>query len=193
MQYPEYQLFDETVKSDIGFVPRNAGLSDSEIEERVLEGIRFTGLDRDILDKSPFELSGGQKRRVAIAGIIAMRPDVLVLDEPAAGLDPRGRDAIFSNILEYQRNCGNTVVIVSHSMEDMAKLCDNIIVMASGRILMSGGKDEIFSRADKLTSVGLDVPQVTQLMTLLRKKGVACADGIYTVDMALDFLKNKLR
>ena len=153
----------------------------------------LVGLDRALLDKSPFDLSGGQKRRAAIAGIIAMRPDVLVLDEPAAGLDPRGRDAIFSNILEYQRNCGNTVVIVSHSMEDMAKLCDNIIVMASGRILMSGGKDEIFSQADKLTSVGLDVPQVTQLMTLLRKKGVACADGIYTVDMALDFLKNKLR
>lgn len=193
MQYPEYQLFEETIYKDIAFGPRNMGLSDDEINERVLESADFVGLDRALLDKSPFDLSGGQKRRAAIAGIIAMRPDVLVLDEPAAGLDPRGRDAIFSNILEYQRNCGNTVVIVSHSMEDMAKLCDNIIVMASGRILMSGGKDEIFSQADKLTSVGLDVPQVTQLMTLLRKKGVACADGIYTVDMALDFLKNKLR
>ena len=122
-----------------------------------------------------------------------MRPDVLVLDEPAAGLDPRGRDAIFSNIMEYQRKRGSTVVIVSHSMEDMAKLCDNLIVMASGKILMTGDKEKIFGEADKLTSVGLDVPQVTQLMALLKKKGVICADGIYTVDMALEFFKNKLR
>ena len=193
MQYPEYQLFEETIYKDIAFGPKNMGLNDLEIDERVLEAVDFVGLDRSLLDKLPFDLSGGQKRRAAIAGIIAMRPDVLVLDEPAAGLDPRGRDAIFSNIMEYQRKRGSTVVIVSHSMEDMAKLCDNLIVMASGKILMTGDKEKIFGEADKLTSVGLDVPQVTQLMALLKKKGVICADGIYTVDMALEFFKNKLR
>ena len=193
MQYPEYQLFEETIYKDIAFGPKNMGLDDAEIDERVLEAADFVGLDRSLLDKSPFDLSGGQKRRAAIAGIIAMRPDVLVLDEPAAGLDPRGRDAIFSNILEYQRNCGNTVVIVSHSMEDMAKLCDNLIVMSSGEILMTGDKEKIFGEADKLTAVGLDVPQVTQLMALLKKKGVDVPHGIYTVDMALDYFKNKLR
>ncbi len=193
MQYPEYQLFEETIYKDIAFGPQNMGVPQNEIEERVLEAADFVGLDSELLDKSPFDLSGGQKRRAAIAGIIAMRPEVLVLDEPAAGLDPRGRDSIFSNILQYQKKSGNTVIIVSHSMEDMARLCDNIIVMASGEILMCGDKSEIFKQAQKLTSVGLDIPQITQLMNLLKSKGMDCPEGIYTVDMAFDYLKNKLR
>ena len=193
MQYPEYQLFEETVFKDIAFGPLNMGVPESEIEERVLEAADFVGFERELLYKSPFDLSGGQKRRAAIAGIIAMRPEILVLDEPAAGLDPRGREAIFTNILNYQRANGNTVVIVSHSMEDMARLCDNIIVMSAGEILMSGDKDEVFTQSERLTSVGLDVPQITQLMNLLKIKGVECPDGIYTVEMAFEYLKNKLR
>ena len=193
MQYPEYQLFEETVFKDIAFGPKNIGLSEDEIEERVLQAADFVGLDRELLNKSPFDLSGGQKRRAAIAGIIAMRPDVLVLDEPAAGLDPRGRDSIFSNIMDYQKKCGNTVVIVSHSMEDMARLCDHLVVMAAGKILMYGDSSTVFGEAEKLIKVGLDVPQMTQLMNLLEKRGIASAKGIYTVDQAFQFLKNNLR
>ena len=193
MQYPEYQLFEETIYKDIAFGPKNMELSETEINDRVLEAADFVGLDRSLLDRSPFDLSGGQKRRAAIAGIIAMRPDVLVLDEPAAGLDPRGRDAIFNNIVEYQKKSGSTVVIVSHSMEDMARLCDNLIVMASGRIFMSGSREEIFGEADKLTEVGLDVPQITRLMDMLAERGVAIKKGIYTVDVAYDYLINFFR
>lgn len=192
MQYPEYQLFEETIYKDIAFGPRNMGVPESELEERVLEAADFVCLERELLDKSPFDLSGGQKRRAAIAGIIAMRPEVLVLDEPAAGLDPRGRDAIFQNITEYQRKSGSTVVIVSHSMEDMAKLCDHLIVMSSGEILMYGDKVTVFEKADELTAVGLDVPQITRLMRLLEARGMPHADGIYTVDKAFEFLKTNL-
>jgi energy-coupling factor transport system ATP-binding protein len=192
MQYPEYQLFEETVYNDIAFGPKNMGLSNDEIKVRVEEAADFVGFDRALLNRSPFDLSGGQKRRAAIAGIIAMRPDVLVLDEPAAGLDPRGRDAIFNNIVEYQRKSGSTVVIVSHSMEDMAKLCDNLIVMASGRIYMSGDRTTVFGEADRLTDVGLDVPQITRLMNMLSDCGVPTEKGIYTVEQAYTFILNNL-
>ena len=191
MQYPEYQLFEETVYKDIAFGPKNMGISDEEINERVLEAADFVGLEIALLDKSPFDLSGGQKRRAAIAGIVAMRPDVLVLDEPAAGLDPRGRDSIFANIMEYQRKCGNTVVIVSHSMEDMARLCDHLIVMAGGEILMCGDRSTVFGEAQRLTEVGLDVPQITRLMNMLSERGFAVDRGIYTVEGAIEFFKKQ--
>ena len=184
MQYPEYQLFEETVWKDIAYGPQNMGLSQIEVAERVQEAATFAGLEAELLNKSPFDLSGGQKRRVAIAGVIAMRPKVLVLDEPAAGLDPRGRDAIFQNIVEYQRKSGSTVVIVSHSMEDMARFCEHLIVMSDGHILMQGTRDEIFSRSDTLEAVGLDIPQITKLMLAIRKRGVDVDAGIYTVEQA---------
>jgi len=193
MQYPEYQLFEETIYKDIAFGPKNMGIPEAELRERVEEAADFAGLERELLDRSPFDLSGGQKRRAAIAGIIAMRPEVLVLDEPAAGLDPRGRDQIFANIVEYQRKSGSTVVIVSHSMEDMARLCDNLIVMAGGEIFMTGDRSTVFAEADKLTSVGLDVPQITRLMSMLEDRGISTQKGIYTVDGAFELLKNKFK
>ncbi len=186
MQYPEYQLFEETVYQDIAFGPKNMGLSEDEIRVRVEEAVRFAGLGADLLEKSPFDLSGGEKRRAAIAGIIAMRPDVLVLDEPAAGLDPRGRDAIFANLVSYHEQSGNTVVIVSHSMEDMARYCDHLIVMNEGKIVMQGDRDYVFSRSERLTEVGLDIPQVTKMMLILKEHGVDVDGGIYTVDQALE-------
>jgi len=193
MQYPEYQLFEETVYKDIAFGPSNMGLDENDVKYRVLEAADFVGIDRELLDKSPFDLSGGQKRRVAIAGIIAMRPEVLVLDEPAAGLDPRGRDAMFANIADYQKKSKSTVVIVSHSMEDMAKLCDNLVVMSGGEILMTGDRGTVFAQADMLTDVGLGVPQITRLMNLIKARGIDVSDGIFTVDMAFDFLKKYIR
>lgn len=188
MQYPEYQLFEETVSADIAFGPKNMGLSPEEISERVKESADFVGLDSSLMDKSPFDLSGGQKRRVAIAGIMAMRPEVLVLDEPAAGLDPQGRQAIFSGIKEYNRRTGCTVIIVSHSMEDMAQFCDDVVVMAHAKVLMAGTRDEIFSRADELEAVGLDIPQVTKLAVLLTKAGVPVDTCLYTVGFAENIL-----
>ena len=189
MQYPEYQLFEETVFQDIAFGPQNMGLSEEEIKDRVLEAVAFTGISRDLLNKSPFDLSGGQKRRVALAGIIAMRPEVLVLDEPAAGLDPRGRDYIFDGIKQYQQKTGSTVLIVSHSMEDMARYCDDVIVMAGARVVMHGSCEEVFSHVSSLSDIGLDIPQITQLIRLLRQKGVELPDNIYTVEAAVTALK----
>ena len=186
MQYPEYQLFEETIYKDIAYGPKNMGLSDDEIRERVLEAADFVGLDRELLDKSPFDLSGGQKRRAAIAGIIAMRPELLILDEPAAGLDPRGRDAIFNNIVEYRKKSGSTVLIVSHSMEDMARYCDRLIVMSGAKILLEGECREIFTRADELSAVGLDVPQITRLMLALKEKGIELDTSVFTVEEALE-------
>ena len=186
MQYPEYQLFEETVAKDIAFGPRNMGLGEEEIRVRVEEAAAFAGLDRALLDKSPFDLSGGQKRRAAIAGIIAMRPEVLVLDEPAAGLDPRGRSEIFANIVRYQESTGSTVVIVSHSMEDMARYCDNLVVMNGGKVVMQGDRDYIFSRSERLSEIGLDIPQVTRLMLRLKEMGVETDGGIYTVEQAVE-------
>ena len=193
MQYPEYQLFDETVRADIGFGPRNLGLSEDEVNERVLEAARFAGISSDILDKSPFELSGGQKRRVAIAGIIAMRPDVLVLDEPAAGLDPRGRREILGSLREYVNQIGSSVILVSHSMEDMAHYCDNVVVMNASRVFDTGTVAEIFSKADALNSVGLDIPMISRVASELRKRGIALSGELYTVDgvkqAILDYVK----
>ena len=184
MQYPEYQLFEETVRADIAFGPKNMGLDDEEIAKRVLESAEFVGLDLSLLDKSPFDLSGGQKRRAAIAGVMAMRPEVLVLDEPAAGLDPIGRISIFGGIKKYAEATGAAVIIVSHSMEDMAKYCDDIIVMSSSKLVMTGDRNEIFSRAASLESIGLDIPEITKLMMILRENGVDVPDNIYTVDDA---------
>ena len=192
MQYPEYQLFEETIYKDIAFGPRNMGLDDAEIDKRVLEAADFVGLDRELLEKSPFDLSGGQKRRAAIAGIMAMKPDVLVFDEPAAGLDPRGRDSIFGNIVKYQKESGTTVIIVSHSMEDMARLCDNLVVMAGGKIIMSGDRSSVFSKADQLREIGLDVPQITKLMAALKVRGFDVDAGAYTVRDAYENLKKLL-
>ena len=186
MQYPEYQLFEETVYKDIAYGPKNMGLSDEEIHERVEEAVRFAGIGKELLEKSPFDLSGGEKRRAAIAGIIAMRPDVLVLDEPAAGLDPRGREAIFGNLAKYHEESGNTVVIVSHSMEDMARYCDHLIVMSDGKIVMQGDRDYVFSRSEQLTKIGLDIPQVTKLMLALKERGLDVDGGIYTIEQALE-------
>ena len=182
MQYPEYQLFDETVRADIGFAPRNQGLSPEEVEKRVLSAAGFVGIGNDILDKSPFELSGGQKRRVAIAGIIAMNPDVLVLDEPAAGLDPRGRKEILSGLKEYVKESGTTLILVSHSMEDMAYYCDNVVVMNEGKVYREGSVAQIFSTADDLSAVGLDVPMVSRIASELGKRGIALKGELYTVD-----------
>ena len=193
MQYPEYQLFDETVRADIGFGPRNLGLSDSEVEERVVEAARFAGVSADLLDKSPFELSGGQKRRVAIAGIIAMRPDVLVLDEPAAGLDPRGRREILGSLRDYADRMNASVILVSHSMEDMAHYCDNVVVMNSAKVYRTGTVNEIFSEADALISVGLDVPMISRVAAELRHRGINLSGELYTVEgvkkAILDYLK----
>ena len=193
MQYPEYQLFEETVYKDIAFGPKNMGLGEEEIHERVMEAARFSGLAIELLDKSPFDLSGGQKRRAAIAGIIAMRPDILVLDEPAAGLDPKGRESIFSNITKYHQESGNTVVIVSHSMEDMARYCDNLIVMNEGKLIMQGDRDYVFSRSERLTEIGLDIPHITKLMLVLKENGVDVDGGIYTVEQAVERMMKILK
>lgn len=182
MQYPEYQLFDETVRRDIGFAARNRGLSDSEIEERTLYAADFVGLDPDVLDKSPFDLSGGQKRRVAIAGIIAMKPDVLVLDEPAAGLDPRGRREILGGLRRYAEDGNASVILVSHSMEDMALYCDEVVVMSDGCVFKTGSVSEVFSDPDSLSSVGLDVPVVSKIAMGLAEKGIKLTGELYTVE-----------
>ncbi len=182
MQYPEYQLFDETVRADIGFGPRNLGLNEEEIEKRVLEAARFTGITDELLDKSPFELSGGQKRRVAIAGILAMRPEVLVLDEPAAGLDPRGRREILGSLRDYADRMNASVILVSHSMEDMAHYCDNVVVMNSAKLYRTGTVKEIFSEAESLISVGLDVPMISRVADQLKKRGINLEGELYTVE-----------
>lgn len=189
MQYPEYQLFEETVYKDVAYGPSNMQLSEDEIRERVYEAAAFAGVEESWLSKSPFDLSGGQKRRVALAGVIAMRPEVLVLDEPGAGLDPRGRNSIFEGIVNYQRTTGSTVVIVSHSMEDMARLCDDLIVMSNARVARTGSCDEVFAYVDELASIGLDIPQITHLMQLLKDRGLPVPTDVYTVQAALDALK----
>ena len=186
MQYPEYQLFDETVRADIGYAPRNMRLSSEEIEERVREAALYTGLTDDILDKSPFELSGGQKRRVAIAGVLAMRPKVLVLDEPTAGLDPKGRAEILGGLRTYCDKMGASIVIVSHSMEDIARYCDSIIVMSDGKVAMQGTASDIFSHSEQLESYGLNIPSVTRICKRLRECGMPLSDTILTVEKATE-------
>ena len=193
MQYPEYQLFDETVKDDIGFALRNQGLSKAEIEERVIEAARFTGVGEELLDKSPFDLSGGQKRRVAIAGIIAMRPDVLVLDEPAAGLDPRGRREILGSLRKYAEQTGGSVILVSHSMEDMAHYCDNVVVMNRAEVYKFGTVREIFSEAEELSAVGLDVPVIAKVASILKGSGIELSGDLYTVSGMRDAIIKYLR
>lgn len=185
MQYPEYQLFEETVENDIAFGPRNMGLPEEEIKERVKNAVAFTGLSSDILSQSPFDLSGGQKRRVAIAGVMAMQPEVLVLDEPAAGLDPSGRAEIFNGIRRYRDTTGATVLIISHSMEDMAEFCDDIIVMHRGTVMLTGPKDEIFADSDRLAQAGLDIPQITRVMRLLAQSGLDVNPAACTKEQAL--------
>ncbi|MBQ7897365.1 MAG: energy-coupling factor transporter ATPase [Clostridia bacterium] len=192
-QYPEYQLFEETVFRDIAFGPTNMGLDEEEIKRRVLSAARFVGLPEELLDKSPFELSGGQKRRVAIAGIMAMEPDVIVLDEPAAGLDPRGRDEIFSGIRKWREERGATVILISHSMEDMAMYADDIVVMKEGRVLISGTVDEVFCHAELIETSGLLIPQITSMTNKLSSKGLIDGDGIYTVDRAFDAITKALK
>jgi len=184
-QYPEYQLFDETVRKDISFGPKNMGLDQKEIDERVLESLRFVGLPEDILDVSPFDISGGQKRRVAIAGIMAMRPEILVLDEPAAGLDPSGKKEIFDRLRKYKDDTDSTLIIISHSMEDMAEFCDNVVVMSDSKVFLSGTVDEVFSHAQELTDVGLMVPQATQILIELRKMGYNVSTSAYTAESAV--------
>ncbi len=181
-QYPEYQLFEETVYKDIAFGPKNMGLTGEDIDRRVREAAAFVGLDAELLDKSPFELSGGQKRRVAIAGVIAMEPQVLVLDEPTAGLDPRGRDDILARIQEYHRARNASVVLVSHSMEEIARNVDRIVVLSDGKVYMEGTPAQVFARSAELERVGLDVPQVTKVATALKRRGLSIDPAVYTVE-----------
>jgi energy-coupling factor transport system ATP-binding protein len=192
MQYPEYQLFADTVWEDIAYGPKNMGLSEEEIKERVTTSAAFCGLDGETLAKSPFDLSGGQKRRVALAGIMAMKPAVLVLDEPAAGLDPRGRREILGGICKYQKESGTAVVIVSHSMEDMAKYCDELFVLSHGKLLLHGDCKEVFSEGELLRSAGLDVPEIYGVVKAIRRNGVDISKYIYTVNGAVDAISQLL-
>lgn len=193
-QYPEYQLFEETIEKDIAFGPKNMGLSEEEITERVKEAMEIVGLDYEAKkDKSPFEISGGQKRRVAIAGILAMKPDILILDEPTAGLDPKGRDELFFQIKRLYEKNNITIVLISHSMEDVAKLVNRIIIMKNGHIHLDKSTKEAFSDVDDLKKVGLNVPQITELMDILRKKGHHFSKNILTVDEAFNEIKRELR
>ncbi len=184
MQYPEHQLFEETVFKDIAFGPQNMGLPQEEIKNRVEFAANLVGLSKEILDKSPFDLSGGQKRRVAIAGVLAMEPKVLILDEPTAGLDPGGRDEILFKIKDMHERMNLTVILVSHSMEDVAKLADRILVMNSGSIEMFDTPSKIFENAERLSQIGLNVPQITQVCDRLRAAGMPLAGGIYTIEDA---------
>lgn len=185
-QYPEHQLFEETVRKDIAFGPKNMGLSDEEIEERVLEAAKHTGLTADYLEKSPFELSGGEKRRVAIAGVLAMKPEVLILDEPTAGLDPKGREFILSEIKAYHENTGATVILVSHSMEDVARFASHVLIMNHSKAVMYGETREIFKRVDELCEMGLEVPQISRVFAKLREKGYEVPESVLTVAEAKD-------
>jgi len=184
-QYPEYQLFEETIAKDIEFGPRNLGLSEDEIHNRVIKSMEMVGLDYETYkDKSPFDLSGGQKRRVAIAGVIAMQPTTLILDEPTAGLDPKGRDDILAQISKLHKEYNMTIIIVSHSMEDVANIAERIIVMNDGKVALQGTPAEVFKEVETLEKIGLGVPQVTYLVRELRKKGFNISDNIFTIDEA---------
>lgn len=192
-QYPEYQLFEETVAKDIAFGPRNMGLSESEIKQRVAKAASFVNLDNSLLDRSPFDLSGGQKRRAAIAGVMAMLPEILILDEPAAGLDPVGRKEILSMISEYRRSTGATVMMVTHSMETAALVSDRIFVLHHGSLAFTGTPKEVFSHADELISMGLDVPVSTKIVAELRKNGIDIPTDVYTVERCAEVLSEYVR
>lgn len=195
-QYPEYQLFEETVAKDVAFGPKNLGLSETEIEERVKEAIELVGLDYEtVKERSPFELSGGQKRRVAIAGVVAMRPEVLILDEPTAGLDPKAHKDVLNMVEEVHRRTGNITIFVSHNMADIARLSDKILVIHSGKLVTKGSPKEVFSQKETLRSVGLDLPPVTEFTEGLRERGINLSATILDVDEAAaqiaEYLKNK--
>lgn len=181
-QYPEYQLFEETVYKDVAFGPKNMKLSEPEVDERVHRACQFAGVPEKIMDKSPLDISGGQKRRVAIAGVIAMEPRVLILDEPTAGLDPIGRDSILKNISDYHKETGSAVIIVSHSMDDVARIAERIVVFHSGKIALDGSPAEVFSHDKELTDIGLSVPEVTKIAARLRELGAPIHEAIYTMD-----------
>ena len=191
-QYPEYQLFEETVYKDIAFGPKNMGLDEAEIDRRIRETARLVGLSDKLLDKSPFELSGGQKRRVAIAGVMAMEPKVLILDEPASGLDPKGRDQILGLIREYHKEKKNTVLLVSHSMEDVAKHASKILVMNKAKLYCYDTPVNVFHRAEELQQMGLEVPQITRVFNRLKAMGYDIKDDVYTVDFGKDLLLEML-
>lgn len=184
-QYPEHQLFEETVEKDIAFGPQNMELSEQEIAERVAEAAHLVGLPEELLQKSPFDLSGGEKRRAAIAGVIAMRPEILILDEPTAGLDPRGRRQVLDMIKQYRAHSGATVLLVSHSMEDVAQVADRVLVMKQGRLAMLDTVERVFSRAEELEAIGLTIPAVTKTLLLLQQQGVKVDTDIYTVEQAV--------
>ena len=188
-QYPEYQLFEETIAKDIAYGPTNMKLPQAEIDERVRESMAAVGLAPELADQSPFALSGGQKRRVAIAGVIAMRPDVLVLDEPTAGLDPAGRDEIFELVRSYHKQSGATILIVSHSMEDIAQIADRLLVMNHAKVLFCDTPREVFSHADEIIAAGLDIPMITKVMLELKKRGHDVDTSVYTVAQAMDALR----
>ena len=192
MQYPEYQLFEETCAKDIAYGPRNMGLDEAEIDRRVKEAAAFVGLSHELLQKSPFELSGGQKRRVAIAGVMAMHPRVLVLDEPAAGLDPEGRDTILSQIRDYHEKTGITVLLVSHSMEDIAKYANRVLVMSHAKLAMYDTVEKVFGHAQELLELGLSVPQVTQIFLKLRQMGLDIPTDVYTMPYAVKTIQKAL-
>ncbi|MEE1279426.1 MAG: energy-coupling factor transporter ATPase [Oscillospiraceae bacterium] len=187
-QYPEYQLFEETVYRDIAFGPKNMGLSDDEVKQRVMAAAKALEIRPELLKKSPFELSGGQKRRVAIAGVIAMQPKVLVLDEPAAGLDPRGRERVMRLIDDYRKNTGSTVIIVSHSMETAAKYADRVIVLNEGSLFFEGNPDELFRKTDELSEIGLSVPPITRIFHRLISEGLDLPDNVYTAQRAAEVI-----
>lgn len=188
-QYPEYQLFEETVFKDIAFGPKNMKLSETEVKERVLRAAEFVGVKPEHLDKSPFDLSGGEKRRVAIAGVMSMEPEVLIFDEPAAGLDPQGRRELIKLIRDYREQTGSAVVIVSHSMEDIASLADKVIVMNNSRIEMQGTVDEVYSRGGELRRIGLNIPEITEIFLRLRARGFDVPANVYTVEQGAAILK----
>ncbi len=192
-QYPENQLFEDTVRKDISFGPRNMGLDNAEVAERVKSAAHFAGLKDELLDRSPFDLSGGEKRRAAIAGVIAMEPEILILDEPTAGLDPMGRDVLLSQIENYHKTRGNTVLLVSHNMEDIAKIADRVLVMYRGEAVMFDTTKEVFSRGEELEKMGLRLPQITKITESLRKAGVNLSEGILTTGQAFAEITSLLR
>ena len=185
-QYPEYQLFEETVYKDIAFGPKNMGLSDDDIDRRVKKAIEFVGLKSDYLEKSPFDLSGGEKRRVAIAGVMAMEPEILILDEPTAGLDPHGRDIVLSMVKQYKEKTGSTVILVSHSMEDIAKIADRVLVLNKSKVAMFGTVKEVYSQSEKLCEMGLNVPQITKIFTKLKSMGYDVSKSVFTVEQGVN-------
>ncbi len=192
-QYPEHQLFEADVLSDVSFGPKNQGLSAQEVLERAKESLELVGIPKEMYTKSPFEISGGQKRRVAIAGVLAMHPQVLILDEPTAGLDPKGRDEIFEQILKLRENLHMTVILVSHSMEDVAKYVDRLLVMNAGELVLDGTPKEVFREHDYLESIGLSVPQITNLVELLKQRGIDLGKDITTVQEAKEAILRRIR